>query len=225
MKPFASNVARTQHNKASDFSYGSLAKLTVRFLDTCHKTAKKGAVAVAQAKSPQETQAMQNSGSLTLADSLQSGRLRQFSAQYGGWLRVTLVLFHHALMVDPDGETNDAVMITPRKRRNSLTSIWRELVQINDIVTVRKLTDPVSVVPGWPCFRFVIETQSPDVKFQFEADSENVREEWIRSLMLAKKMYVAQQLRSASDSDVNGQDGTCARCWLACVDEGLLILS
>lgn len=159
---------------------------------------------------------MQNSGTLTLADSLQSGRLRQFSAQYGGWLRVTLVLFHHALMVDPDGDTNDTVMITPRKRRNSLTTIWRELVQIRDVVSVHKLPDPASVVPGWPCFRFMIETPSPNVRFQFEADSETVREEWIRSLLLAKKMYLAQQLRSSTETEANGQDGTRARCELAC---------
>lgn len=167
---------------------------------------------------------MQNSGALTLADSLQSGQLRQFSAQYDGWLRVTLVLFHHALMVDPDGDKNDAVMITPRKRRNSLTSMWRELVQISDIVSVHKLTDPASVVPGWPCFRFMIETSLPDVRFQFEADSETVREEWIRSLLLAKKMYLAQQLRSSSENEANGQDGTCARCWLtgSLVHDGLL---
>ncbi|KAF1321069.1 Ribonuclease h2 subunit a, partial [Globisporangium splendens] len=150
---------------------------------------------------------------MALANCLHQGKLRQFSAQYGGWLSINVVLFGHALVMDPDGDAPSAV-VTPRKRRNSVKSMWMELFAVASIVSVRKEDKPWSIdMDDSPAlsppaaarrsrrssasefismgFGFTVVTTNPDQTFQFEAATEIEREEWIRCLLLARKLLGA----------------------------------
>ncbi|POM78252.1 Ribonuclease H2 subunit A [Phytophthora palmivora] len=123
---------------------------------------------------------------------LHRGELWQFSTQFGGWLRIKLLLFSHALVVDPDADTG-----TPRRRRNSL-KLWLDLCLVKDIVSVQK-TDAVlrrgsySQVQSDARFQFAVETQ--ELKLQFATATTAQRDEWLHCLLLATKLQM-QNLQS-----------------------------
>uniref|UniRef100_K3WMP2 PX domain-containing protein n=1 Tax=Globisporangium ultimum (strain ATCC 200006 / CBS 805.95 / DAOM BR144) TaxID=431595 RepID=K3WMP2_GLOUD len=160
---------------------------------------------------------------LALANCLHQGKLRQFSAQYGGWLAINVALFGHALVMDPDGDAPRAA-VTPRKRRNSVKAMWMELFAVASIVSVRKEDKPWSIdMDDSPAlsppaaarrsrrssasefismgFGFTVVTTNPDQTFQFEAATEIEREEWIRCLLLARKLLGASASAQLSSDD------------------------
>jgi len=114
---------------------------------------------------------------------------------------IKLVLLSHALVVDPDADAPSAVSVTPRKRRNSL-KMWMDLCLVENIAAVRKVSDAaeesvasmtrrVSYGAGRDVGRhvFVVSTERPAAQeFRFDAASEEDREEWVRCLLLAKKL-------------------------------------
>lgn len=153
---------------------------------------------------------------LLAPECLRRGRLRQFSAQYGGWVSIKLVLLSHALVVDPDADAPSAVSVTPRKRRNSL-KMWMDLCLVENISGVRKADGNDEAVVGRRVSHgagrtaaargrhvFVVSTERPVAQeFRFDAASEEEREEWVRCLLLAKK------LRSVNGG-ANGSESTAA---------------
>lgn len=183
---------------------------------------------------------------MALANCLHHGKLRQFSAQYGGWLSIKVVLFNHALVMDPDGDASSAV-VTPRKRRNSLKAMWMELFSVKSIVSVRKEDKPWSIgmddspVLSPPAaarrsrrssaaefismgFGFTVVTKNPDQSFQFEAATEVEREEWIRCLLLAKKMLGANGAELSTERS-GGQEGSfvCVEALCCVVSDALML--
>ncbi|RLN63343.1 hypothetical protein BBJ29_002724 [Phytophthora kernoviae] len=64
---------------------------------------------------------------------LHRGQLWQFSAQYGGWLAIKLLLFNHALVVDPD-----VAAASPRRKRRSSLKLWMDLCLVGDIQEAQK---------------------------------------------------------------------------------------
>ncbi|TYZ58375.1 hypothetical protein PybrP1_006183 [[Pythium] brassicae (nom. inval.)] len=168
---------------------------------------------------------------MAVANALLRGRLRQFSAQYGGWLSIEVALFGRALVMDPDADAPSA-MVTPRRRRNSSAAKaqWMELLAVESIRDVRKEDKPWSVEDDAGSaalsppaaarrsrrssaaefvsmgFGFTVVTTTQT--FQFEAATEAEREDWVRSLLLAKKLLNAESAAqdaffrfAASDSD------------------------
>lgn len=152
---------------------------------------------------------------MAIANALVRGRLRQFSAQYGGWLSIQVALFSRALVMDPDADAPSA-MVTPRRRRNSSAAKaqWMELLAVESICDVRKEDKPWSVEDDVGSaalsppaaarrsrrssaaefvsmgFGFTVVTTTQT--FQFEAATEVEREDWVRSLLLAKKLLNAE---------------------------------
>lgn len=171
---------------------------------------------------------------MALANSLLHGRLRQFSAQYGGWLSMKAVLFHHALVMDPDADAPSAV-VTPRKRRNSsVKAQWMELFAVASVVDVRKEDKPWTLESDSPSaalsppaaarrsrrssaaefismgFGFTVTTTKPNQTFQFEAATEAEREQWVRCILLAKKLLNAELSSSDLSEHLADQDGAFA---------------
>ncbi|KAF1786884.1 Phox homologous domain [Phytophthora cactorum] len=99
---------------------------------------------------------------------LHRGELWQFSAQYGGWLAIKLLLFSHALVVDPDADTG-----TPRRRRNSL-KLWMDLCLVKDITKVHK-----------------------EATLQFATATTEQRDEWLHCLSLAIKLHATHEMKEA----------------------------
>lgn len=138
----------------------------------------------------------------TVPECLHRGRLRQFSAQYGGWVSIKLVLLSHALVVDPDADAPSAVSVTPRRRRNSL-KVWMDLCLVANVASVSKVDEPRALslppaarrvshgnaTPGRHVF--VVTTENPAQVFRFAAESDEEREEWVRCLLLARKLQAA----------------------------------
>ncbi|RLN90593.1 hypothetical protein BBJ28_00007965 [Nothophytophthora sp. Chile5] len=157
---------------------------------------------------------------MQVPECLHRGRLRQYSAQYGGWLSIKLLLFSHALVVDPDGDAPSAAVTPRRKRRNSL-KMWMDLCLVANIVRVHK-EDGVQGLAGASAaarrrvsysrggdlpqhFRFSVETKDPPQVFQFGTATESEREEWVRCLLLAKKLRARTteaDAVAASDADI-----------------------
>lgn len=187
------------------------------------------------------------SAALLAPECLRRGRLRQFSAQYGGWVSIKLVLLSHALVVDPDADAPTAVSVTPRKRRNSL-KMWMDLCLVENIAAVRKVVDAaaaaaaegsaasmarrVSSGAGRDAGRhvFVVSTERPTAQeFRFDAASEEDREEWVRCLLLAKKLQSVNRgargsasTAEAAAADAANQLGTrggCCQCGWPPTDE------
>lgn len=167
---------------------------------------------------------------MAAANALLRGRLRQFSAQYGGWLSIQVALFGRALVMDPDADAPSAV-VTPRRRRNSTATKaqWMELLAVESILDVRKEDKPWSleddaanaalsppaaarrsrrssaaefVSMGFG-FTVITTTQT----FQFEAATEAEREDWVRSLLLAKKLLGAESAAHDGASTMGGDAG------------------
>ncbi|RLN96601.1 hypothetical protein BBJ28_00000147 [Nothophytophthora sp. Chile5] len=165
-------------------------------------------------------QAPKTASKPAVPECLHRGRLRQYSAQYGGWLSIKLLLFSHALVVDPDGDAPSAAVTPRRKRRNSL-KMWMDLCLVANIVRVHK-EDGVQGLAGASAaarrrvsysqggdlpqrFRFSVETKDPSQVFQFGTATESEREEWVRCLLLAKKLRARTteaDAVAASDADV-----------------------
>ncbi|KAL3667071.1 hypothetical protein V7S43_008013 [Phytophthora oleae] len=128
---------------------------------------------------------------------LHRGELWQFSAQYGGWLRVQLLLFSHALVVDPDADTG-----TPRRKRRSSLKVWMDLCLIKDIISVRK-EDTAVVRRGsyrsqsqseTTKFRFTVKT-SKQLQLQFAAATAELRDEWLHCVLLATKLHATHEMQ------------------------------
>jgi hypothetical protein len=122
---------------------------------------------------------------------LHRGELWQFSAQYGGWLRIKLLLVSHALVVDPDADT-----ATPRKRRGSL-KLWMDLCLVRDIVDVHKAIRRGSYSAGHAAqndakFKFSVRT-SKSITLQLATATAEQRDEWLRCLLLATKLQAEQE--------------------------------
>ncbi|KAG6959293.1 hypothetical protein JG687_00008878 [Phytophthora cactorum] len=119
--------------------------------------------------------------------------LWQFSAQYGGWLAIKLLLFSHALVVDPDADTG-----TPRRRRNSL-KLWMDLCLVKDITIVHKeATVRRSSYSQSQCaarFKFTVETKT--LKLQFATATTEQRDEWLHCLSLAIKLHATHEMKEA----------------------------
>lgn len=168
---------------------------------------------------------------MALANALHHGSLRQFSAQYGGWLCIKVALFSRALVMDPDANAPSAV-VTPRRRRNSSSATkaqWMELLAVESIVDVRKEDKPWTLEDDSPsatlsppaaarrsrrssasefiCMGFGFTVTTTTQTFQFEAATEPEREEWIRCLLLAKKLLSAERLSASTSEHTNDQDG------------------
>ncbi|KAG2828192.1 hypothetical protein PC129_g8226 [Phytophthora cactorum] len=124
---------------------------------------------------------------------LHRGELWQFSAQYGGWLAIKLLLFSHALVVDPDADTG-----TPRRRRNSL-KLWMDLCLVKDITIVHKeATVRRSSYSQSQCaarFKFTVETKT--LKLQFATATTEQRDEWLHCLSLAIKLHATHEMKEA----------------------------
>ncbi|KAG3221032.1 hypothetical protein PC129_g8226 [Phytophthora cactorum] len=122
---------------------------------------------------------------------LHRGELWQFSAQYGGWLAIKLLLFSHALVVDPDADTG-----TPRRRRNSL-KLWMDLCLVKDITIVHKeATVRRSSYSQSQCaarFKFTVETKT--LKLQFATATTEQRDEWLHCLSLAIKLHATHEMK------------------------------
>ncbi|OWZ19587.1 Ribonuclease H2 [Phytophthora megakarya] len=126
---------------------------------------------------------------------LHRGEVWQFSAQYGGWLRINLLLFSHALVVDPD-----AALGTPR-RRNSLR-VWLDLCLVKDITKVQKegaglRRGSCSQLQSDARYQFAVET--PALKLQFATATTAQRDEWLHCLLLATKLQM-QELQSNGEA-------------------------
>lgn len=128
---------------------------------------------------------------------LHRGELWQFSAQYGGWLPVQLLLFSHALVVDPDADTG-----TPRRKRRSSLKVWMDLCLIKDIISVRK-EDRTIVRRGsyssqsqseTAKFRFTVETNK-QLQLQFAAATAELRDEWLHCVLLATKLHATHEMQ------------------------------
>ncbi|KAG7386705.1 hypothetical protein PHYPSEUDO_015385 [Phytophthora pseudosyringae] len=128
---------------------------------------------------------------------LHRGDLWQFSAQYGGWLRIKLLLFSHALVVDPDADAG-----TPRRKRRSSLKLWMDLCLAADIANVRKEDGAAAVrrgsysssnsqSPHDAKFRFSVETKQ-QLKLQFATATTEQRDEWLHCLLLATKLRTMQ---------------------------------
>ncbi|KAG3101884.1 hypothetical protein PI124_g10563 [Phytophthora idaei] len=124
---------------------------------------------------------------------LHRGELWQFSAQYGGWLAIKLLLFSHAVVVDPDADTG-----TPRRRRNSL-KLWMDLCLVKDITkvhkeaTVRRSSYSQSLCAAR--FKFTVETKTH--KLQFATATTEQRDEWLHCLSLAIKLHATHEMKEA----------------------------
>ncbi|ETM51200.1 hypothetical protein, variant 1 [Phytophthora nicotianae] len=125
---------------------------------------------------------------------LHRGELWQFSAQYGGWLAVKLLLFSHALVVDPDADIG-----TPRRRRNSL-KLWMDLCLVKDITKVHKeATVRRSSYSQSQCaarFKFTVETKT--LKLQFATATTEQRDEWLHCLSLAIKLHATHEMKEGA---------------------------
>ncbi|KAI9988074.1 hypothetical protein PInf_024335 [Phytophthora infestans] len=125
---------------------------------------------------------------------LHRGELWQFSAQYGGWLAIKLLLFSHALVVDPDADTG-----TPRRRRNSL-KLWMDLCLVKDIIKVRKeATARRGSYSQSQCaarFKFTVETKT--LQLQFATATMEQRDEWLHCLSLATKLHATHEMKEGA---------------------------
>ncbi|GMF13351.1 unnamed protein product [Phytophthora lilii] len=129
-------------------------------------------------------------------------------AQYGGWLRIKLLLFSHALVVDPDADTG-----TPRRKRRGSLKLWMDLCLVKDIESVQKEDDTAAVRRGSYSasqaaaqsdarFRFSVQTQQ--ITLQFATATTEQRDEWLHCLLLATKLrakHEMQELQSDRDAD------------------------
>lgn len=128
-------------------------------------------------------------------------------------MSIRLVLLSHALVVDPDADVPSAVSVTPRKRRNSL-KMWMDLCLVENIAEVRKADAPAdksaaaarrvshgSQRGAAPRHVFVVTTELPKAQeFRFDAESEEDREEWVRCLLLAKKLQSVNAAKRSAEA-------------------------
>ncbi|KAF4320639.1 hypothetical protein BBO99_00005432 [Phytophthora kernoviae] len=141
---------------------------------------------------------------------LHRGQLWQFSAQYGGWLAIKLLLFNHALVVDPD-----VAAASPRRKRRSSLKLWMDLCLVGDIQEAQKedgafrrgsysTTNSDSQLGQAPAhldkkFRFSVQTKHQTL--QFAADTAVQRDEWLHCLLLARKLRAKQVEEHKMKSD------------------------
>ncbi|KAG6602782.1 putative ribonuclease H2 subunit A [Phytophthora cinnamomi] len=129
---------------------------------------------------------------------LHRGELFQFSAQYGGWLRIKLLLFSHALVVDPDADAG-----TPRRKRRSSLKLWMDLCLVKDITRVQKEDTLAAVRRGSYSssggghaedarFKFSVHTQQQP-PLQFATATTEQRDEWMHCLLLATKLQATHE--------------------------------
>ncbi|KAE8897010.1 hypothetical protein PF005_g16779 [Phytophthora fragariae] len=141
---------------------------------------------------------------------LHRGDLFQFSAQYGGWLRIKLLLFSHALVVDPDADVG-----TPRRKRRSSLKLWMDLCLVKDVTRVQK-EDAVAVVRrgSYSTSSSASSGQAEDAKFKFSVHTKQQpalqfatatteqRDEWLHCLLLATKLQATHEMQELQ-SDQN----------------------
>ncbi|KAG7394144.1 hypothetical protein PHYBOEH_005599 [Phytophthora boehmeriae] len=138
---------------------------------------------------------------------LHRGQLWQFSAQYGGWLAIKLLLFNHALVVDPD-----VAAASPRRKRRSSLKVWMDLCLVADIEHIQKedgavrrgsysaaSTSSQSAADLDKKFRFSVQTKHQTL--QFAADTAVQRDEWLHCLLLARKLRAKQVEEPKMKSD------------------------
>ncbi|KAL4133546.1 hypothetical protein PRIC2_003863 [Phytophthora ramorum] len=122
---------------------------------------------------------------------LHRGELWQFSAQFGGWLRIRLLLLRHALVVDPDADGGT------RKRRNSLP-LGMDLCLVQNIReirkedgTLRRSSHSFGQSESGAKFRFAVVAQQ---NLQFATSTRTQRDEWLHCLQLATKLGAEQEM-------------------------------
>ncbi|CAH0517372.1 unnamed protein product [Peronospora belbahrii] len=130
---------------------------------------------------------------MELPECLHRGEVWQFSAQYDGWLSVKLLLYSHALVVDPDADTSD---IRRRKRHGSV-NLWMDLCLVQDIIHVEKGEGVIHRRASYnhsqltskrrPKFQFTLSTKQ-QLTLEFATSTMEQRDEWVHCLLLATEL-------------------------------------